>query len=99
MVVQGFIDGTWYADNCTEVERKVLTNDSMQSDFVTAEIYFTMEVVNGCYVKEGPTVHELTQRRRSDCGGVRSGMRVNGKKRRALWMNVDVEIQLETARR
>ena len=34
----------------------------------------------------------------ADCGGVRSGMRVNGTKRRALWMNVDVEIQLETAR-
>ena len=27
MVVRIFIDGAWYADNCTEVERKVLTND------------------------------------------------------------------------
>ena len=48
MDVQGFIDGSWSADNRTGAEHNMLTNDLMRSAFVTAEIYFTIEVDNGC---------------------------------------------------
>ena len=70
----------------------------MRSDFVTAEIYFTMEADQWLLRERGSCRAEIDAATQI-LGGVRGETRVEGKERRGLWMNVDVEIQLEAARR